>query len=449
MASYFQKTTSAAPLSVFRIAFGSLLFGSIVRFWANGWIHELYIAPKHFFPFYGFEFIKPLGEYTYLLFIACGLCALLVTLGLYYRIASVGLFLTFTYIELIDKATYLNHYYFVSMICLMMIFLPANAYFSVDSWRVRRIASNRIPLWCVDALKYFVCIVYVYAGLAKLNSDWLFHAQPLRIWLPAKNDLPLIGWLFNYEWVAYAFSWSGCLYDLTIPLFLLYARTRALAYATVVLFHSLTAILFPIGMFPYIMIATALIFFPAGFHEKILARIRRFSRTNSTVAKPDIAYQYPKVWARILPWCFAFFLLIQISLPWRYLLYPGELFWTEEGYRFSWRVMLMEKAGYAQFVARDAEGRQALIDNRDFLTPLQEKMMSTQPDMMLQYAHILYDHFVSQGFRSPEIYVDSYVTVNGRLGKPLVNATTDLAKKNESFRHKEWISPFGHEIKGI
>jgi hypothetical protein len=37
-----------------------------------------------------------------------------------------------------------------------------------------------------------------------------------------------------------------------------------------------------------------------------------------------------------------------------YLCYPNELFWTEEGFRFSWRVMLMEKAGYATFKVKDA-----------------------------------------------------------------------------------------------
>jgi hypothetical protein len=57
MKSYFQKTTSAAPLAVFRIALGLLLFGSVIRFWAKGWIHDLYIQPKYFFPFYGFAFL--------------------------------------------------------------------------------------------------------------------------------------------------------------------------------------------------------------------------------------------------------------------------------------------------------------------------------------------------------------------------------------------------------
>lgn len=132
---YLQKYTSAAPLAVFRILFGFMILASIIRFWNKGWIEELYIKPLHFFPYYGFEFVKPLGENTYLLFAICGICALLVALGFLYRWAAAGLFLSFTYIELIDKSTYLNHYYFVSLICFLLIFLPAHVCFSVDSFR--------------------------------------------------------------------------------------------------------------------------------------------------------------------------------------------------------------------------------------------------------------------------------------------------------------------------
>lgn len=448
MKDYFHQSTSAAPLAVFRIALGLLLFGSIVRFWAKGWIHELYIEPKIFFSFYGFGFVKPLGEYTYLLFAVCGLCALLVALGFYYRIAITGLFLSFTYIELIDKSTYLNHYYFVSMICLMMIFWPAHAYYSMDARRHPAIAAEEIPRWCLDSLKVFVVIVYFYAGLAKVNSDWLLHAQPLRIWLPSKNDLPVIGPLFNHEWVAYALSWIGCLYDLTIAFLLLNRRTRLAAYGGVVVFHLLTSVLFPIGMFPYIMMATALIFFSPTFHKNILCRLSQLTahRPVVTAARP---YAFAAPWSTSFPIVFSIFLVFQLAVPFRYLLYPGELFWTEEGYRFSWRVMLMEKAGNALFKVEDADGKTFIVDNHQFLTPLQEKMMSTQPDMMLQYAHVLRDHYAEQGLESPRVYVDSYVALNGRLGTPLVDSRTDLAKERESFKHKTWILPIGDEIKGI
>ncbi len=178
-----------------------MLFLSIIRFWSKGWIEQLYIKPQYFFPFYGFEFVKPLGEYTYFLFAICAMAALLVALGLFYRIAGIVLFLSFTYIELIDKSTYLNHYYFVSIISFMLIFLPAHVYFSVDAYRNKKVHADQIPAWCIFSVKAMVCILYFYAGLAKLNSDWLLNALPLKIWLPAQNDMPVIGFLFNYEWI--------------------------------------------------------------------------------------------------------------------------------------------------------------------------------------------------------------------------------------------------------
>jgi hypothetical protein len=448
MKRYLQKTTSAAPLAVFRIALGLLLFASVIRFWMKGWIYDLYIKPDYFFSFYGFEFVRPLGEYTYVLFAICGLCALLVAVGLIYRFAATGLFVSFTYIELMDKSTYLNHYYFISMICLVMIFLPAHSYFSIDAFRKKDLAAKRIPLWCLDSVKLFVAMLYIFAGLAKVNSDWLIHAQPLRIWLPAKNDLPFIGSLFNYVWVAYAFSWFGCLYDLTIPFFLWRKSTRPFAYTAVIIFHVMTSILFPIGMFPYIMIATGLIFFSAEFHEQVIYRLRSFFRI--PILSPSVdEYRFSNRSSLLVKGFLIIFFAIHISLPFRYMLYPGELFWTEEGYRFSWRVMLMEKAGYAQFTVKDRNGKTILVDNAKFLTPLQEKMMSTQPDMILQYAHVLRDYYSDKGLQSPQVFVESFVTVNGRLSRPFINNLTDLAREEDSLTPKEWILPFDNEIKGF
>jgi hypothetical protein len=130
-------------------------------------------------------------------------------------------------------------------------------------------------------------------------------------------------------------------------------------------------------------------------------------------------------------------------------MYPGELFWTEEGFRFSWRVMLMEKTGMAEFTVRDAKGKFKMVNNDDFLSDLQEKMMATQPDMILQYAHMLRDFYSQHGFESPQVYVDSYVSLNGRLGQALIDPKVDLAREKESFGHKTWILPFNDEIKGL
>ncbi|RFN60194.1 HTTM domain-containing protein [Marixanthomonas ophiurae] len=447
--TYFTKQTQAAPLAVFRVFFGVMMFVSIIRFWANGWIEKLYITPKFHFSYYGFEWVQPLGDFTYVLFAVCALSALLVAVGFKYRIAIIAFFLSFTYIELMDKTTYLNHYYFISCVSFLMIFLPANSYFSFDAKNLKK-ASFYVPNWTIDSIKLMLAVVYLYAGLAKLNSDWLLKAMPLKIWLPSKYDIPFLGNLMQQEWVHYAFSWSGALYDLAIPFLLVYRRTRWFAFIVVIIFHVLTRVLFPIGMFPYIMIVSALIFFDASVHHKILQFISKIVKINKAEIDKEIKTVFFKKKKNVSRIVIAVFIVVQLVFPWRYLAYPDELFWTEEGYRFSWRVMLMEKAGYAQFKVKDSvSGKQFHVDNSDFLNTFQEKQMSFQPDFILEYAHFLGDHFASQGHKNLEVYVESYVALNGRLSQPFIDPTVNLLQEKESFRHKTWILEFNDDIKGL
>ena len=446
---YFSQNSEAAPLAVFRIFFGLMMFISIIRFWLNGWIEKLYLAPKFHFSYYGFDWVKPLGNWTYLFFIIAALSALAVSLGWKYRIAIITFFLSFTYIELMDKTTYLNHYYFVSILSFLMIFLPASVYFSVDAWRDATKRFQKVPSWCIDSIKMLLAIVYFYAGLAKINSDWLLRAMPLKIWLPSKYDLPFLGDLLQQDWLHYAFSWSGMLYDLMIPFLLLWKRTRFMAFFLVVIFHVLTRVLFPIGMFPYIMIVSALIFFSPNLHHKILSFLASMLKIRQTVLNNSEAFSF-KNYRKPVLMIVSLFFVIQLLFPWRYLLYPGELFWTEEGFRFSWRVMLMEKAGYTQFKIVDGEtGKRFYVDNSDFLTPFQEKQMAFQPDFILEYAHYLADHFKKDGHRNIEVYAESYVALNGRQSRPYIDPEVNLLEHDDSFEHKTFILPFNDEIKGL
>lgn len=449
--TYFKSQTNAAPLAVFRMLFGIMMLYSIVRFWYHGWIDTLYIEPKFHFSYYGFEWVKPLGVYTYLLFIIAGISALFVALGYKYRIAICVFFLSFTYIELMDKTTYLNHYYFISVLSFLMIFLPAHVSFSLDAYN-RKLSFTTVPKWTIDCVKLLLGVVYFYAGLAKINSDWLCKAMPLKIWLPSNYDMPILGSnLMQQDWFHFTMSWSGMLYDLSIPFLLLYKKTRGFAFVAVVIFHVFTRVLFPIGMFPFIMILATLIFFDASLHLKIIGFLKRvFKRFGfSKEVSVSAHYNYPQSKRFILP-VLALFFAIQLLLPFRYALYPGELFWTEEGYRFSWRVMLMEKSGYTTFKIVDRESGDAfIVNNADFLSSLQEKEMSAQPDFILEYAQYLGDHFTSQGHKNVQVFAESYVALNGRRSQPFINKTVDLYQEKESFKHKTWILPFNDEIKGL
>ncbi len=448
---YLNKYSQASTLAFFRLAFGLMILLSLIRFASYGWIEKFYIEPQFHFTYYGFEWVKPIGVYTYLIFIICAIAALFVAIGYKYKWAILTFFLSFTYIELMDKTTYLNHYYFITIISFTLLFLPANCYFSVDAYKNEKLRFQKIPSWNIDILKLLLGIVYFYAGISKLNSDWLFEAMPLRIWLPNNSNLAIIGSLLNENWVHYAFSWTGAIYDLTIVFLLLYKRTRLFGFFLVVVFHILTRILFPIGVFPYIMIISTLVFFDANLHEKILNFVARlfsgsiaiFENGKEKIQNFNTLYKSKLIFI-------SFFIAFQLLFPFRYLMYPDELFWTEEGYRFSWRVMLMEKAGYTEFTITDAKTNKTVrVNNSHFLTTFQEKQMAFQPDFILEYAHYLRDYYHSQGMENPEVYVDSYVAINGRLSQRYIDPKINLAKENENFKHKTWILPFNDQIKGL
>ena len=260
------------------------------------------------------------------------------------------------------------------------------------------------------------------------------------------------------NWVHYVMSWGGMIYDLIIPFLLLYRKTRIFSFLLVVFFHVFTSVLFPIGMFPYIMIGSALIFFDIPFHKSIIEWFEKTLKPLKKIVFPSLTpslnklklsdYQLKNSSLKLS--ILTVFFMLQILFPFRYLLYPGELFWTEEGYRFSWRVMLVEKMGYANFkIVNGDNNNYFYVNNKDFLTPFQEKQMSFQPDFILEYAHFLGDHFKSQGHKNIEVYVDCFVALNGRKSRRLIDNTVNLYAQNESFKTKDWILPFNDEIKGL
>ena len=452
VSNYLKQETPAHTLALYRILFGLLMCISIIRFWLKGWIEELYINPVFHFSYYGFEWINPLGNYTYLIFLICFIASLFVAIGLKYRISIIIFFLSFVYIECMDKTTYLNHYYFISILGFLLIFLPANAYFSIDNL-INKKSYHFIPKWNVHSIKFLISIVYIYAAISKMNSDWLFEAMPLKIWMASKYDFPLLGeTIFQKDWFYYFMSWSGMLYDLLIPFLLLYNRTRIIGFLLVIIFHALTKILFPIGMFPYIMIFSAIIFFPPQFHKRAISILyigfSKISYYLNFVIKTHHVESYNFKYLKSTLLVLVIFFFFQLLIPFRYMLYPGELFWHEQGYRFSWRVMLVEKVGLASFKIVNSEDDSFFyVNNSDFLTPLQEKQMSFQPDLILEYAHYLGDYYSINN--NVKVFVDNYVSLNGRKSQRLISDTVDLYLEQESFRHKKWILPLNDEIKGF
>lgn len=422
-----ERPIDNASIAAFRIVFGALLFVGTVRLIAKGFVREAFLVPRMFFPPRPFEScLRPLPGYgMYVVFVAIALLSAGLALGMRTRLCAGLLCVLFTYAHFIDLTNYLNHYWLVTLLTGLLAVLPGtDGAPSLDA-RLSPGRDRDVPAWVLYLFRFQVGVVYVFAGLAKLKPDWLFLAQPMRIWLAANTDTPLIGPLFRELWFAYTMSWAGAVYDLTICGWLLWSRSRPFAYVTVIAFHLLTARLFNIGMFPFFMMAASTLFLDPAW-------VRRWLRLPETVTSRERPRRAPLAWM-------ALYAIVQVALPLRTRLYGGNPLWHEQGYRFGWNVMLMEKMGSAEFSTVDrASGTRRLVRLRDHLTASQEKAMATQPDMILAFARHLKQAERRDG-RDVEVHGDVFVVLNGRRAARLVDPAVDLSSEADGVWRKPWI----------
>lgn len=405
-------------LRALRLVVGLVLAVALARFWARGWIDALLLAPTHRFSYLGFGWVAPLPRPAmHALFAALIALALGLAADRRPRICAALLGVGLAYVELIDKTIYLNHHVLLVLLCGLLALLPV---------------GRRVPAWAVWAARAQLGLVYCFAGVAKLQADWLIDAQPMAIWLGGSTHLTeRWPWLASRE-LALLASWAGCVFDLTIAGWLCWPRARPLALAAVVGFHLATAVLFPrLGLFPWIMIALSPIFLAPDWPRRLGLR---WGEPADAPAQPVVAR-----WRAALT---AALLAPQLLIPLRHHLYPGDVLWSEEGFRFSWKVMLIEKAGVARFeVVEPASGRRWRVDLAEHFTPFQRKMLSTQPDMLVEAAQIIARVYAARGVRQPRVHADVWVSLNGGPTARLIDPEVDLAAARRSLAPAPWILP--------
>jgi hypothetical protein len=435
----------AGALVAFRVALGVLVAVSAARFLAYGWVDELFVKPTFFFTYWGFGWVKPLSASgMHALFVGIAVLGVCFAAGFLYRAVALLLFVAFAYVQLLDVTNWLNHYYLVSLLLLLSSIMPLGRAASIDVLLRPSTKLDAFPAWGTYLLRFQVGVVYVHAGLAKATSDWLFHAEPLNIWLSARTAMPVLGPIFDERWAAYAFSWAGFLFDTFIVVFLLWKRTRLPAYAVVLAFHAMTFLLFPIGLFPFIMSASALVFLSPTWPTTTLsllsssrARARARARARSLVSPSPSRPLHPAFLLLL-----ASFSLLQLLAPLRSHLYGGNVLWHEQGMRFSWKVMVREKNGSITYLVESKRAHRTwYVSPHKYLTDRQERELSTQPDLVLQLAHRVRDDFHAQGHDDVTVRVEAIVSLNGRSAAPMIDPAVDLARVDDSLSKASWILP--------
>lgn len=467
----FFRPVDGAWLAAYRTLFGAAVCVSMLRFLVYGWVERLFVRPTFFFKYWGFEWVEPLSPAgMQALFVALAVAALCVAAGLFFRVAATFLALGLFYFQLLDVSTYLNHYYLVALLTSLLAVSPAGRWFSIDDWLKRRWlnggnAASKTSPWVASGWLYVfriqVGLVYTFAGIAKLQPDWLIHAQPLRIWLSANTEIPLIGPLFTIEGVPLLMSWAGFLFDSTIVIWLSLKKTRPFAYLAVIVFHVMTRVLFPIGMFPVFMTLSAMVFFEPDWPRRALGGLNTLlTRVGVTAGNwLRAASAAPAVLSgtalqdfgtsrlqRLGFSLLAVYCVVQLAMPLRFLVYGGNVLWHEQGMRYSWRVMVRAKGGSTVFrVFNPVTQQRWLVEPATYLNDMQESEMSSQPDLILQLAHHIRRDFEAKGRGPVEVRVDSRVALNGRRSAPFIDSTVDLTQISDGLRLAQYVLPAPQE----
>lgn len=474
------------------------------RYFTLGWIDFYWVEPRFYFTYPGFDWIRPWpGLGMDLHWMCLGILATGIMLGAKYRICTVLFFVGFTFVFLLDQATYLNHFYLIALISFLLIFIPAHRNYSIDALREPHLSSSQIPAWNVWLLRFQIGIPYFFGGVAKLNEDWL-RGEPLRLWMERKTDFPIIGQWFINEAMVWLMTYGAVIVDLAAVFLLLNRRTRIFGFLLLLIFNLMNSRLFTIGIFPWFMIVATLVFFEPDWPRRVFEDIKRrhpfrlpalltglivgfmigvllpsgFSLMHALIGAIGVAvtaYHLDEPFRNLSPvtemdgrqplgvrgrkrpasdfartstnWWIAVLLsawiLMQVSMPLRHLIIPGNVSWTDEGYFFSWHMVLKDKRGIGEFtVINPKSGRGWAVDPRDFLSEVQLSKMSTSPPMILEFAEYLEELLEEDGYEGWEVRGRFLVSLNGRKLQLLVNPDVDLTEVSQPWMaHADWILP--------
>ena len=449
------EPTDVASVVVFRVGFGLLMFWEVTRYFYFGWVEELFAKPQFHFQYEWFKWVIPFpGDGMYLLFAALGILALMIAFGLFYRIAAILFFLGYTYVFLIDQATYNNHFYLICMLSFFLTLAPLHKSWSLDVLRGAVVHTDRLPGLWLWLIRFHMGLVYFYGGIAKFDPDWL-DGLATRELLGAANRGTIFEPLMEYAWVPHFYAWAGMLFDLWIPFLMLWKPIRNWAFLSAILFHTNNYFVFPIGIFPVLALVLTLIYFDADFPRKITPvkikkwfsqqyrkRLLRHNNLSSEKSKLYSSQQIPRIMLLFL----GFYVLAHLILPFRHLQYPGRTTWHEEGHYFAWRMMLRQKITRIQFnVTHPLTGEQRYADPRDYLNSSQFKVFAGNPGMILLFAHHLDDLVQSNAGFDPKITARIEVSLNGREFRELVDPNVDLSEIPKYEPAYLWVKPFGEQ----
>ena len=445
---YLFRKVDNSPLVIFRVIFGLLIVAECWGAIYTGWVQSNFVDPKISFSFIGFEWSNVfLGAKMIYFYIAMGILGWFIAFGFAYRFSTIVFALLWSLTYFMQKTSYNNHYYLFMLVSWMMTVIPAHQFFSVDSLMFPKIKRLTCRNWVPTLFIIQLLIVYTFAAFHKIYPDW-FNGVFLQMkfheygeLLTFKYNLAGLGKVVSSLEFAQVFAWTGFFFDLLIIPAMMFKKTRSLAIKCAIFYHIFNSAVFGIGIFPFFALAMMIFFYdPVKIQEMVFPKksfMMDRSDEDNLLTTRRVMFSY----------LLCFYVLWQVYLPVRHLFIPGNVFWTEEGHRLSWRMMLRNKSGEIEvFVAKpDPKNKGKFLKREkikldDYLTYKQISKLAISPDMMWQFARFVKHDYAEKGIKDVKVFVDAKVSVNGSDYYQFTNPNYNLGVTTWSyFGHQKWI----------
>ncbi|TWU55448.1 HTTM domain-containing protein [Rubripirellula reticaptiva] len=414
-----------------------------VYVWADSFLQDetyraVFVDARVLLKYHGFEWVGlwP-GDGMRWHFVVTKIAAGFLAIGFLTRVASALLCGSIWYVLLVDCQIYVNHYYLLAITAGLLVFLPVSGQWSVDRKLGIQRPSETCWRWQIWLVRFQIGIPYTFGAIAKLNGDW-FRGQPAQLILRNQDagagrtwaDIPGMVDLFVY---------GGFGYDLMVVPMLLWRPTRWVAVVMSIGFHLTNAMTLTIGVFPWFMLATLVVFFPP---ETLRRRLRLFLGNDShdeLEDTPPAAVSISRV-TRFAIGAAILYAMIHCLLPIRPALFPGDSNWNERGHRFAWRMMLRNKQALTHYLVVDRNSDDFLfVPSTTVLTGYQAQRADHHPELIRQTAVAISEAAAELGVPENRVYALALVSLNGRRPKPMVDPYVDLTEVQRGWWRDGWV----------
>jgi hypothetical protein len=237
------------------------------------------------------------------------------------------------------------------------------------------------------------------------------------------------------KWFYIAIAYLGILFDGLIVPMLLWKRTRTLAIVASLIFHLFNSVTLQIGIFPYFALSFAVFFYPPDQMRRVFFKKKPAFVVSEDYTRQVLQHSLSKGAVAVL----SIFMIFQLLLPLRQHVVKGDILWTDEAHRLSWRMMLRSRGGYTNFIVKNKQtGERSFYPLETVLTTKQKARLNT-PDMIWQMSQYIKKEYEAKGLEV-SIFVDSWVSINGRKYSQFVNPEVDFTTvKWDYFKHADWI----------